>query len=54
VAALLPLKAAYIYDAFLARWGMWVVIGLVATGAVKYILFPPASFIVGLFSKFLM
>ena len=54
VAALLPLKAAYIYDAFLARWGMWVVIGLVATGSVKYILFPPASFIVGLFSKFLM
>ena len=54
VAALLPLKAACAYDFFLARWGMWLVIGLVATGAVKYILFPPVYFIVELFSKFLM
>ena len=54
VAALLPLKAACAYDFFLARWGMWIVIGLVATGAVKYILFPPVYFVVSLFSKFLM
>lgn len=52
--ALLPVRAAYAYDSFFGRYGMYVVLALILTGGVKYILLPPTMLIVGLFSKFLM
>ena len=54
VTALLPVRAAIGYDQLFARFGMWIVIGLILTGAVKYIILPPAYFILSLISKFLM
>ena len=54
VTALLPLQAALKYDGFFGRYGMYVVLALILTGAVKYILLPPTMLVVGAFSKFLM
>jgi len=53
VTALLPIKAALVYDRFFSRFGMWLVIGLILTGAVRYLLLPPAAFVLGLISKIL-
>ncbi len=52
--ALLPVKAAVAYNRLFARFGMWIVIVFILTGAVKYIILPPAYFVLNLFSKFLM
>lgn len=54
VSALLPAPAAYKYEAFFGRYGMLVVIALILTGGVRYVLVPAATFIMGLFAKFLM
>ena len=54
VTALLPVRAAIAYDRLFARFGMWFVILLILTGAIKYILLPPAYFIFDLIEKFLM
>lgn len=54
VTALLPQRAAYGYDSFFGRYGMYVVLALILTGGVKYILLPPTMLLVGIFSKFLM
>ena len=51
--ALLPLKAALAYDAFFARFGKWVVLGLILTGAIRYLLLPPATLVLTLLSKIL-
>lgn len=51
--ALLPVRAAIGYEQLFARFGMWIVIGLILTGAVKYIILPPAYFILSLLSKIL-
>ena len=53
VTALLPVRAAIAYDRLFVRYGMWIVIGLILTGAVKYIIWPPANFILTLISKIL-
>ena len=50
--ALLPLNTAIKYDHFVGRYGMWVVLTLILTGVVKYIIFPPAIFIVSILTKF--
>lgn len=49
--ALLPVNAAFKYDYFIGRYGMWIVFALILTGAVRYLLFPPAMLIVGLLTK---
>ena len=54
VTALLPQRAAYGYDSFFGRYGMYVVLALILTGGVKYILLPPTMLLVEIFSKFLM
>ncbi len=54
VTALLPIRAAIKYDGFFGRYGMYVVLALILTGAVKYLLLPPTMLLVGIFSKFLM
>lgn len=54
VTALLPVRAALRYDLFCTRFGMWVVLLLIVTGAVKYLIWPPTQLIVGLFGKILM
>ncbi len=51
--ALLPVRAALAYEQLFARFGMWIVIGLILTGAVRYIILPPAYFILNLISKIL-
>ena len=53
VAALLPMRAAFKYELFFSRFGMWVVFALILTGAVKFLLLPPTRIIVGLLSKIL-
>lgn len=53
VAALLPVRSAVAYDRLFARYGMWIVIGLILTGVVKYIILPPAYFILSILSKIL-
>jgi len=53
VTALLPPKAAWMYDTVLSRFGMWIVILLVLTGAVRYLIFPSVYFIVNLLTKIL-
>ncbi|WP_428073944.1 site-2 protease family protein [Candidatus Avelusimicrobium luingense] len=45
VTALLPVKAAIAYDNFFSRFGMWLVLILILTGAVKYLIWPPAAFV---------
>ena len=54
VTAILPMRAALAYDGFFGRYGMFVVLALILTGAVKYFLLPPTLLLVGIFSKFLM
>lgn len=54
VTALLPVRAALRYDLFCARFGMWVILLLIVTGAVKYLIWPPTQLIVRLFGKILM
>ncbi len=44
--ALLPVQAAARYDHFVGRFGMWIVIGLILTGIVKYIIFPPTFLLI--------
>jgi len=44
--ALLPVQAAMKYDLFIGRFGMWIVFGLILTGIVKYIIFPPTYVII--------
>ena len=53
VTALLPVRTAVAYDRFFGRWGMWVVVFLILTGAVRYLLLPPAKFVLMLISKIL-
>lgn len=53
VTALLPVKAAIAYDRFFSRFGMWLVIILILTGLVKYLIFPPAAFVLKLISGIL-
>ncbi|MBR4682245.1 MAG: site-2 protease family protein [Elusimicrobiaceae bacterium] len=53
VTALLPVRAALAYDRFFSRWGMWLVIVLILTGAVRYLLLPPATLVLTLISKIL-
>lgn len=54
VSALLPFNAALKYQMMFGRYGMFIVIGLIVTGVFKYVLFPPVTFILSLFNKFLM
>lgn len=53
VTALLPVKAAIVYDRFFSRFGMWLVVGLILLGAVQYLIWPPAAFILALISRIL-
>lgn len=53
VASVLPVKQAIMYERFLGRYGMYIVLLLILSGAVRYFLLPPAQFIIGLFSKIL-
>jgi len=49
--ALLPVQAAARYEHFIGRFGMWIVIGLILTGIVKYIIFPPTFLLIALLGK---
>ena len=49
--ALLPVQAAARYDHFVGRYGMWIVIGLILTGIVKYIIFPPTFLVISALGK---
>lgn len=51
VEALLPAKAAYHYALIFGRFGMYIVLGLILTGAFRFILYPPMYFIVSLLGK---
>lgn len=51
VVALLPVQKAVGYEHLVGRYGMLIVFGLILTGVVKYILFPPALFLVSLLTK---
>lgn len=51
VTALLPVQKAVWYEQFLGRFGMWIVFALILTGAVKFLLFPPAQLILTLLVK---
>ena len=53
VTALLPVRPALVYDRFFGRWGMWIVFGLIATGLMRYLLLPPAQWVLGLLGKIL-
>ena len=53
VTALLPVRTAVIYDRFFSRWGMWLVVGLILTGAMRYVLLPPVAVVMGLLNKIL-
>ena len=53
VTALLPVKAALSYDRFFSRFGMWVVIFLIITGAVRYLILPPAYLVLTLIGQIL-
>lgn len=54
VSSFLPYTAAVRYEGFFGRYGMYIVIGLILTGLFKYILVPPALFVLSLLNKFLM
>jgi len=54
LSALLPAGAAYKYESFFGRYGMYVVLALILTGGVRYILLPAALLVSSLFLKFLM
>ncbi len=47
LSALLPVQKAVWYEHFVGRYGMWIVFALILTGVVKYLLFPPALWIIG-------
>lgn len=49
--ALLPVKQAMIYEHLVGRYGMWIVVGLIVTGVVKYIIFPPTFLLISLLGK---
>ncbi len=49
--ALLPVKTAVWYEHFIGRYGMWIVIGLILTGVVKYIIFPPTFLLINALGK---
>ena len=49
--ALLPVKQAITYERFVGRYGMWIVLGLILTGVVKYIIFPPTFLIITALAK---
>ena len=49
--ALLPVQKAVWYDHFIGRYGMWIVVGLILTGLVKYIIFPPTFLIIRAIGK---
>jgi len=51
VTALLPIKKALWYEQFVGRFGMWIVFALILTGAVRYLLFPPAQLILAGIAK---
>lgn len=53
VTALLPVHAALSYDRFFSRFGMWVVIFLIITGAVRYMILPPAYLVLTLIGQIL-
>ncbi len=53
VTALLPIKAALVYDRFFSRFGMWVVFFLIITGALRYVLMPIAFLTWSLIAKIL-
>ena len=53
VVALLPVKLALSYDKFFSRYGMMIVILLILTGAVKYLILPPAVMVLTLLGKIL-
>ncbi len=49
--ALLPLKTAVAYEHLVGRYGMWIVFALILSGVVKYLILPPAYFIVEILAK---
>ncbi len=49
--ALLPIKPALAYSAFMSRFGMYIVFGLIFTGLFRSILYPPMYLVVGLLGK---
>ena len=49
--ALLPVQKAVWYEHFIGRYGMWIVIGLILTGVVKYIIFPPTFLLISAIGK---
>ncbi len=51
ITALLPIKKALWYEQFVGRFGMWIVFALILTGAVRYLLFPPAQLILAGIAK---
>lgn len=51
VTALLPLHLARGYSRVFERYGMWLVIILILTGAVRYLILPPALFVLDLIGK---
>ena len=51
--ALLPVRPALAYDRFFSRYGMWIVLGLIITHAVKFLIVPPAMIMLGLIGQIL-
>lgn len=51
VTALLPVRAALMYEGVLGRYGMWIVFLLIVTGVVRYILVWPAQVVLSVLSK---
>ena len=51
LAALLPIRAALAYSAFMGRFGMYIVFGLIFTGLFRHILYPPMYVAVILLSR---
>lgn len=51
VTALLPVQKAVLYEQFLGRYGMWIVFALILTGAVRFLLFPPAQLVLVVLTK---
>lgn len=53
VTALLPINTALSYDRFFSRYGMLIVIGLIATGLIRYLILPPANIMLTLIGQIL-
>ena len=53
VTALLPVNTALAYDRFFSRYGMWIVIGLILTGVIRFLIVPPATLVLKLISQIL-